>query len=779
MSSSDLLSNKQALELIKGISLSPALQKSKDSILLAEDQYPDHLDSIFGKSDKASDLSRIISLLKWNRKTERGSLEKTVYDKMVAAQDSLRSTMQLTPTTDNPWEKHVYRDWKHRVTNICLTAVQDVMQSGEKGSSSHLMLFTPQDKAAAATANNHVPNGNKRNVEGLLMYHPLLVNDPWQAPDNLDACIDDLLAETKTLLVQRSYNPWDQYDANKARAQLAEIKSAIHLSLTRIYQYTSNAFHVLLRHLIPRAERSYLFTRVKGVRTEHILRQREWSQGRRTAGAPALTTEQQKTHSAFHTLSFIEDNYVDIDDDAPHTTWDKILKATREPKMSIYNWVDSFTVLILRHTESTSKKLGKKKRIKVNKIISKQITDDEKLIITTIDPRFTTSFINAGDYFLTHVISTLAQHTSSFASKRYIPSEHPRIVSYLRVRSRSTGTPLPAFLHTPTTKLRTARESSTLKRKREHFPPQRSWSYLADMDYEAYATDGTSVSSLGGSLTGKGKGKPSNKGKGKSRGKGKGKSKDKGKPHVTFAPWKGSGKGKGKIPFKGSRGGPPISQAPSRPPLRPTDNSSMPNTSNVAGASSQPIRCHFCHKIGHYKNNCRQYLALRNHPGYGDRLQQPQNMQLIYDHLEDSVFAPKSCPYTSCTNPQCDGSECYTSFTYSDFEQAETYFTDNILPLVENVKLDRPADSLPPLTRSSYVAQQADWGESEDAHDTSWDDAEQFWQEDTFDIEEEDGHGEEHHEGEDDDAGEVYATNMEVEEEKQPHSEDEDDDSYE
>jgi hypothetical protein len=116
---------------------------------------------------------------------------------MVAAQDGLRSTMQLTPTTDNPWEKHVYRDWKHRVTNICLTAVQEVMQSGEKGSSSHLMLFTPQDKVAAANANNYVPNGNKRNIECLLMYHPLLVDDPWQTSDNLDARIDDLIAETK------------------------------------------------------------------------------------------------------------------------------------------------------------------------------------------------------------------------------------------------------------------------------------------------------------------------------------------------------------------------------------------------------------------------------------------------------------------------------------------------------------------------------------------------------------------------------------------------------
>ena len=105
MSTANSLSNKQALDLIKGVNLSPALQKSKDSILLAEDQYPEHLDSIFGKTEKTTDLDRVISLLKWNRKTERGSLEKAVYDKMVSAQDGLRSTMQLTPTTDSTFTR--------------------------------------------------------------------------------------------------------------------------------------------------------------------------------------------------------------------------------------------------------------------------------------------------------------------------------------------------------------------------------------------------------------------------------------------------------------------------------------------------------------------------------------------------------------------------------------------------------------------------------------------------------------------------------------------------
>jgi hypothetical protein len=38
------------------------------------------------------------------------------------------------------------------------------------------------------------------------------------------------------------------------------------------------------------------------------------------------------------------------------------LKATREPKTSLYGWVDSFTVHILRHSESTAKPLTKRNK---------------------------------------------------------------------------------------------------------------------------------------------------------------------------------------------------------------------------------------------------------------------------------------------------------------------------------------------------------------------------------------------------------------------------------
>ncbi len=77
---------------------------------MAEDQYPENLDPIFSKSDSATDLNHTLGLLKWNRKSDRALLDSGVYERMAATQESLRATLQLTPTVDNPWEKHTFKD---------------------------------------------------------------------------------------------------------------------------------------------------------------------------------------------------------------------------------------------------------------------------------------------------------------------------------------------------------------------------------------------------------------------------------------------------------------------------------------------------------------------------------------------------------------------------------------------------------------------------------------------------------------------------------------------
>ncbi len=115
----------------------------------------------------------------------------------------------------------------------------------------------PQDSTAATSVHSQVSSRrshSKSNIEGLLLYHPLIVQHPWEPPKDLDRLIDDLIAERETYIVQRAYNPWDHNDANKARAQIDEIKGSLKPLLLRIYAYTSNAFHVRLRWLIPRAD---------------------------------------------------------------------------------------------------------------------------------------------------------------------------------------------------------------------------------------------------------------------------------------------------------------------------------------------------------------------------------------------------------------------------------------------------------------------------------------------------------------------------------------------
>ncbi len=98
---------------------------------------------------------------------------------------------------------------------------------------------------------------------------------------------------------------------------------------------------------------------------------------------------------------------MEVDDDAPHFTWSDILTATRQPKMTLFAWVDSFTLLGMRHKETLTK-VSKDKRVKINKIISKQITENEKLMIATLNSPYSSIVMSEGRYVLTDLLKLLA-----------------------------------------------------------------------------------------------------------------------------------------------------------------------------------------------------------------------------------------------------------------------------------------------------------------------------------------------------------------------------------
>jgi hypothetical protein len=131
------------------------------------------------------------------------------------------------------------------------------------------------------------------------------------------------------------------YYKDNAIKQLEVITRSIKQTLLRIYTLSSHSFHVLIRELIPSArfDKSSLFTHIKGARTDHIISLQAYHGKTRSSRAVALTPEQLKPHLAAHTLKFLEDTHVEIDDDAPHYTWSEILTATRTPSMTVFAWV--------------------------------------------------------------------------------------------------------------------------------------------------------------------------------------------------------------------------------------------------------------------------------------------------------------------------------------------------------------------------------------------------------------------------------------------------------
>jgi hypothetical protein len=193
-------------------------------------------------------------------------------------------------------------------------------------------LFAPdRDQSKGAVHNT------KNNVQGMLLCHPILLNSPWQAPDDLDRQIEEMLKINEPAIVAWSLNTsgFNRYDQDNAIKALDVITTSIKQSLLRIYTMTSHSLHVLMRELIPkaRADQSHLFTHWKGARTEHIINLRAHHAKTRANTLPALSTEELKPHSAEHTLRFLMDEYVEKDDDAPHYTWSNILTATRQPRV--------------------------------------------------------------------------------------------------------------------------------------------------------------------------------------------------------------------------------------------------------------------------------------------------------------------------------------------------------------------------------------------------------------------------------------------------------------
>ena len=357
MMNSDI-TTKSAYKLLQQLESDPQLQSIEDTSILKDEQYPVSFEpSIINLKDNIP-LTSAVMILRWNEATDASNLTKDQLQRMKTQRQKTIRNLSLNPTVDNPWDKIKFNFWKDRVTNICLGAAQAAFQTHDD-TSTLKFLFTASDRS-----NTVVQRADQRNVQGMLLFHPILLKSPWEVSSSIDADIDLLIQEKSPLVHAKanSMGPWLAYELQlqqNARQQILSMESSLKLLLARIQKFTSHTFHVFLRDLIPGAKlgRSLLFTRVVEHRNQYLAKNR--------------TAQAAKEYSALDTISFIEANYVQNNENSVHIAWTAILLHTREVLLPLYQWQTSFDPLTRKYEQAKGKSLSKTEFRKIKCLIAK------------------------------------------------------------------------------------------------------------------------------------------------------------------------------------------------------------------------------------------------------------------------------------------------------------------------------------------------------------------------------------------------------------------------
>ena len=675
------ITSKSAYKLLHQLESDPQLQSVEDTTILNDEQYPIAFESAITNLKDIIPLISAVTILRWDVNTDSTNLTKDQIQRMRVQRQKTVRNLSLNPTVDNPWDKIKYNFWKDRVTNICLGATQAAFQTHED-TTNLKFLFSASDKS-----NTAVQRGDQRNVQGLILFHPILLQAPWEESPTLDVDIHNLIQEKAPLILARAMTKFTGPQLSSHELQLQQtaqqtldsMKSSLKLLLARIQKFTSHTFHVFLRDLIPGARkgRSLLFTRIVEHRNQFLA-------NNRSSSAP-------KVYSALNTLSFIEANYVQDNDNTRHIAWTAILLHTRELMQPLYQWQASFDPLVRKYEQAKSKPLGKPEFRKLKCLIAKQTTDDEKVILSGIDSTFTIENIDKGNFVLRTFQDKLASNASRFQSKKYTPDS--RILTYLKVRAHDFNVPVPAFMKKRA--IEKGNGSQQIKRGRSQGQQSRSRSHNAYLQQSTSGTAGSS-NSMNNQL-------PAAVSQSKGPRKGKGKDAIKGKRqeyHPVFTPFKGKGfsRGKGAVSHKGK--GPPKGQSFKGKGQRFN-----------SGTSLSTLVCGFCHLHGHHEANCRKKHALQNSDSYQQaRSQFNSRQQLLIDQLENSLFAPNVCSW--CLQCNCNDTSCYPPEEPSFYSSTTHLFQEELLPFVQNAKLGLPIDNSAPLMPEHYAFEDAGWGQA-------------------------------------------------------------------
>lgn len=678
------INSKSVHKLLQQLESNPQLQSIEDTTILNDEQYPTSFESSIVNLKEMIPLTSAITILRWQDGKDGKQLTQDQLQRMRVQRQKTIRNLCLNPTMDNPWDQIKFKFWKDRITNICLGASQAALQTFED-STNLKYLFSASEKSQTS-----VHRGDQRNVQGLVLFNPIILDSPWEQSANQDQEIIKLLEEKAPLIMARGSTTTPANSAYELQLQqtaqqnIASMKSSLKLLLARIQKFTSHTFHVFLRDLIPGARngRSLLFTRIVEHRNQYL--------------AAARSKKNSKPYSAMDTLKFIESSYVQSNENSVHIAWTMILLHTRELQQPLYQWQASFDPLTRKYEQSKGKGLTNPEMRKIKILIAKQITDDEKVILAGLDPSFTIDSIDKGTFIFRAFQRKLAENASRFQSKKYTPDT--RILTYLRIRAQEFKVALPHFMSKK--KEEKGRGQPSVKRQRSDVQNNRHRTYQAYVIQPSTNPSSVPVVSSGPPFN------PNTNTLGKGRHKGKGKPSPKGNRashssssvgSLSQTTHKGKGsftKGKSILSAKGKTD---KGKGHRHPFINPSPSS---------------LQCKFCHLHGHLEEHCRKKRALQNSTSYQQaRKQFTPRQQLVINQLEDSLFAPNVCSW--CLNCSCTEDTCYPPEEPDFYTEVTHLFQTTLLPYVQNAKLGLAVDNASPLMPQHLAFEGIDWGHSD------------------------------------------------------------------
>lgn len=232
--------SKTVQDLLKEIQNDPHLQTTDDTTVMWDELYPvTHHAMLPNVLKVKSSLKNALSLISWDPARHKANLTDKQIKAMTDEKERIEKSLLLTVTPDIHWNDTKFTHWSHRMVNLCLDALQACFRDGGHVTDTFKMIFKPSD-----TVNTDISSSDNRNVKGYSFSHKILVDHPFEFPEDADAAIDEFLRDTQPVLMANQSSE-DSSESTKAKSKVHSLRSATRSMLKQIHRINTHTLLVL------------------------------------------------------------------------------------------------------------------------------------------------------------------------------------------------------------------------------------------------------------------------------------------------------------------------------------------------------------------------------------------------------------------------------------------------------------------------------------------------------------------------------------------------------